>query len=245
MSEPVMFTRRDGVGIITINNPPVNALSRRVAEGIRRCLGEASADSGIRAVVVIGEGRTFVAGADINEFGKELPDLHALMEDCESLPRPLVMAIHGTALGGGLELAMAAHYRVAVADAQVGQPEVNLGIIPGAEGTQRLPRLAGVARAVEMCVTGAPLRAPDALAAGIIDRIVDGDLLSAAVQFALEVAASGGPWAKTSAVTKSWERPSRMRRCSHPAARWPGKPAKSDRAAESRGCNRGCDDAAL
>ncbi len=199
MSEPVMLTRRDGAGIITIDNPPVNALSRRVADGIRRCLAEAAADAGIRAVILIGAGRTFVAGADINELGKELPDLHALMEDCESLPKPLVVAIHGTALGGGLELAMAGHYRVALADAQVGQPEVNLGIIPGAEGTQRLPRLAGVARAVEMCVAGAPVRAADALAAGIIDRIVEGDLLSAALQFALDVAASGGPWPKTSA----------------------------------------------
>ena len=199
MSEPVTLARRDGVGIITIDNPPVNALSRRVAEGIRRCLSEAAGDAGIRAVVLIGAGRTFVAGADINELGKELPDLHALMEDCESLPKPLVMAIHGTALGGGLELAMAGHYRVALADAQVGQPEVNLGIIPGAEGTQRLPRLAGVARAVEMCVTGAPVRAAAALEAGIIDRIVEGDLLAAALRFAVEMAASGGPWPKTSA----------------------------------------------
>jgi len=200
MNRFVTLARRDGVGVITIDNPPVNALSRAVAEELGGCLGEAVSDSEIRAVVLIGAGRTFVAGADINELQKaELPELHSLLSSCENLPKPLVMAIHGTALGGGLELAMAGHYRVAAPGAQVGQPEVNLGIIPGAEGTQRLPRLAGVARALEMCVTGAPIGAQDALAAGIIDGIVTGDLLEGAIAFALEAGASGGPWPRTSA----------------------------------------------
>jgi len=200
MNRLVALTRRDGVGVITIDNPPVNALSRAVAEEIGTCLAEASSDSETRAVVLIGAGRTFVAGADINELQKaELPELHSLLLSCENLPKPLVMAIHGTALGGGLELAMAGHYRIAVAGAQAGQAEVNLGIIPGAEGTQRLPRLAGVARALEMCVTGAPISAQEALAAGIIDRIVTGDLLEGAIAFALEAASSGGPWPKASA----------------------------------------------
>jgi len=199
MNQFVHLTRRDGVGVVTIDNPPVNALSRAVAEEIGRCLDEAAGDGEIRAVVLIGAGRTFVAGADIGELQKaELPELHSLLASCENLPKPLVIAIHGTALGGGLELAMAGHYRVALAGSQVGQPEVNLGIIPGAEGTQRLPRLAGVARALEMCVTGAPIGVQDALADGIVDKIVTGDLLEDAIAFALEAAASGGPWPKSS-----------------------------------------------
>jgi len=199
MNRFVTLARRDGVGVITIDNPPVNALSRAVAEEAGACLAEAASDAEIRAVVVMGAGRTFVAGADISELQKaELPELHSLLSACENLPKPVVMAIHGTALGGGLELAMAGHYRVVAVGAQVGQPEVNLGIIPGAEGTQRLPRLAGVARALEMCVTGAPISAPDALAAGIIDKVVTSDLLEGAAAFALEAAASGGPWPKAS-----------------------------------------------
>jgi len=199
MNRFVTLARRDHVGVITIDNPPVNALSRAVVEETGSCLSEAASDAEICAVVLVGAGRTFVAGADVGELQKaELPQLHNLLSACENLPKPLVMAIHGTALGGGLELAMAGHYRVAVASAQVGQPEVNLGIIPGAEGTQRLPRLAGVERALEMCVTGAPIGARDALAAGIIDRMADGDLLADAVAFAREAAASGGPWPKSS-----------------------------------------------
>jgi 3-hydroxyacyl-CoA dehydrogenase len=188
-----------GVAVITINNPPVNALSPGVPEGIEAALDRAQSDPATRAIVLIGSGRTFIAGADINELATASgpPDLHALLQKMEDCPRPLVAALHGTALGGGLEVAMAAHYRVAVPDAQVGQPEVNLGIIPGAEGTQRLPRLAGIAKAVDMCVSGAPIKGADALQAGIIDRIVEGDLLERAVAFALEMAASGGPWPKT------------------------------------------------
>ncbi len=157
----------------------------------------------MQACVLIGGGRTFVSGADIREFGKmrsggardtmNFPDLLTRIENCR---KPVVMAIHGNALGGGLELAMAGHYRVALVGAQVGQPEVKLGIIPGAHGTQRLPRLAGVAKAVEMCAGGSPIKAEEAQKFGIVDRLVEGDLLTGAVSFAREVA--GKPVPKTS-----------------------------------------------
>jgi 3-hydroxyacyl-CoA dehydrogenase len=202
MSDLVQLTRQDGVAVIIINNPPVNALSPGVPEGIGEAIEQIEKDDSVRAAVVIGAGRTFVAGADIKEFGKVtsgqktrgegFKPLLLRIEDCA---KPVVMAIHGTAFGGGLELAMAGHYRVAAASAQVGQPEVKLGLIPGAAGTQRLPRLAGVARAVEMCAEGNPVKAADALHAGIIDRLIEGDLLAGAVAFAKEIA--GKPVRKT------------------------------------------------
>jgi len=202
MSELVDFTIDKGIAVISINNPPVNALSPGVPEGISEAIERIQKDGNIKAAVLIGSGRTFVAGADIKEFGKitsgktqgalELPSLLLRIEDCRT---PVVMAIHGTAFGGGLELAMAGHYRVAALSAQVGQPEVKLGIIPGAAGTQRLPRLAGVAKAVEMCAGGNPISAQDALQSGIVDRIIEGDLLAGAVAFAREIA--GKPARKT------------------------------------------------
>src|SRR5207302_2152994 len=157
------------VGVITIENPPVNALSPGVPEGIGAGIEQAEKDPEVHAVVIIGGGRTFIAGADIKEFGKitsaEKPrfSLHALLNRTEDSKKPVVMAIHGTAFGGGLEVAMSGHYRVAAPTAQVGQPEVKLGIIPGAGGTQRLPRLAGVKKAVEMCAFGEPIDAKTAL----------------------------------------------------------------------------------
>jgi 3-hydroxyacyl-CoA dehydrogenase len=198
MSELVSLTRDGEVGIITVNNPPVNALSPGVPEGIAAALESIAADDATKAAVLIGGGRTFIAGADIKEFGKItsgerkegitlLPLLRAI-EDCS---KPMVAAIHGTALGGGLEVAMAFHYRVAAPSTQVGQPEVKLGIIPGAAGTQRLPRLAGVEKAVEMCGFGEPIKATEALACGILDRIIEGDLLAGAVAFAREILAAG------------------------------------------------------
>ena len=198
MSELVSLTRDGEIGIITVNNPPVNALSPGVPEGIAAALESIVADDEIKAALLIGGGRTFIAGADIKEFGKItsgerkegitlLPLLRAI-EDC---PKPMIAAIHGTALGGGLEVAMAFHYRVAAPSTQVGQPEVKLGIIPGAAGTQRLPRLAGVEKAVEMCGFGEPIKAPEALACGILDRIIEGDLLTGAVAFAREILAGG------------------------------------------------------
>ncbi len=194
MTQLVTLDRRDDVAVITIQNPPVNALSPGVPEGIAAALDAAEQDTSVRAVVIIGGGRTFIAGADIKELEKAAagagagPDLHWLLQKIEDSPKPVVMALHGTALGGGLEVAMAGHYRVASPDAQAGQPEVNLGIIPGAEGTQRLPRLVGIAAAVDMCVGGKPIKAPEALRLGLIDRVIEGDLLTGAVSFAREVA---------------------------------------------------------
>src|SRR5205807_2647404 len=170
--------------------------------GISECIDNVCKDPGVQAAIIIGSGTTFVAGADIKEFGKItsgktqrgiafLPMLIRI-EDCS---KPVIMAIHGTAFGGGLELAMAGHYRIASPTAQVGQPEVKLGIIPGAAGTQRLPRLAGVAKGVELCADGNPIKAAEALKLGILDRIIEGDLLKGALAFAREVA--GKPTRKT------------------------------------------------
>ena len=199
MTELVQLARDNGVAIITINNPPVNALSPGVPGGISEALDQIAQDDGIKAVVLVGSGRTFVAGADIKEFGKMSSGnargagLLPLLLKIEDSGKPVVVAIHGTAFGGGLELAIAGHYRVAVSTAQVGQPEVKLGLIPGAGGTQRLPRLAGIAKAVEMCMSGNPVKAEEALRFGIIDRIVEGDLLTGAVAFAREVAGKPAP----------------------------------------------------
>jgi len=196
----VRFERDQDVAVLTIDNPPVNALSPGVPEALTAAVTQANADAPVRAIVVIGAGRTFIAGADVNEFQKPtaasyVAGLRACLLTIEDSAKPVVMAIHGTALGGGLETAMAGHYRVITQSAQVGQPEVKLGLIPGAGGTMRLPRLAGVAKAVEMCAFGAPIRAQDALAAGIADRIIDGDLRTGAVAFAREI--SGKPFRKT------------------------------------------------
>ncbi|HEY6905261.1 MAG TPA: 3-hydroxyacyl-CoA dehydrogenase NAD-binding domain-containing protein, partial [Candidatus Acidoferrales bacterium] len=194
MSDVVQVTKHSDIAVITINNPPVNALSPGVPEGISEALEKIGKDPAISAAVLIGGGRTFIAGADIKEFGKITsgrstrgPGLLPLLLQIEDCKKPIVMAIHGTALGGGLELAMAGHYRVAVPDAQVGQPEVKLGLIPGAGGTQRLPRLAGVKKAIEMCAAGNPINSEEALEFGIIDRIVESDLLTGAIRFAREI----------------------------------------------------------
>src|SRR5436190_19780085 len=185
MEQLVTYSKRDEIGVIAINNPPVNALSSGVLEGIQAALAVLERDAEVRAIIMIGRGRTFVAGADTNEFVEgTVPAFHPVLDAIEARANPVAMAIHGTALGGGLELAMAGHYRVAAPDAQVGQPEVKIGLIPGAGGTQRLPRLAGVAKAAEMCAFGEPISAQDALNVGIIDKLVDGDLLEGALAFA-------------------------------------------------------------
>ena len=195
-----------GVRVLYVENPPVNALSPGVPEALMAGIDAANADPDVKAVVVIGAGRTFIAGADLGTLeplawdpDAVKPDLHDLLACVEDSAKPIVMAIHGTALGGGLELAMAAHYRVAVSSAKVGLPECALGIIPGAEGTQRLPRLAGVAKALDMVVTSKPLAAIEAHEHGILDAVLDGDLLSGAVAFAEQAVAAGGPHPKTSA----------------------------------------------
>jgi 3-hydroxyacyl-CoA dehydrogenase len=199
MGNLVQFTKSGNIGVITINNPPVNALSPGVPEGISEAIDQLQKDDGLKAGVLIGGGSTFIAGADIKELekmavgkprGARLLPLLLKIEDC---CKPIVMAIHGTAFGGGMEIAMAGHYRVAVRNAKVGQPEVKLGIIPGAAGTQRLPRLAGVAKAVEMCSEGGPISAEEALQFGIIDKLIEGDLLAGAIAFAHEVAGRPAP----------------------------------------------------
>jgi 3-hydroxyacyl-CoA dehydrogenase len=194
-AERVLVETREGVGIVHIDNPPVNALDAPVRAALASALERLAAASGVEAVVVTGAGRTFVAGADIKELeaavwdhAVEPPDFHELLARVEDFPRPLVMAIGGAALGGGLELAMAGHYRIAAASARLGLPEVNLGIIPGAEGTQRLPRLVGVAKALEMCLSGRPIDAADALRAGLVDAVAEADVEAAAVAFARDTA---------------------------------------------------------
>jgi len=186
----ISLSVQDGIGVITINNPPVNALSSGVLEGLKSAVNALEGNAGVQAIVIIGGGRTFVAGADINQLSEIIagrqttPAFHPVLNAIEDCTKPIVMAIHGTALGGGLELAMAGHYRVASPDTQVGQPEVKIGLIPGAGGTQRLPRLAGVAKAAEMCAFGEPISARDAVEARIIDQIIEGDLREGAVEFA-------------------------------------------------------------
>jgi 3-hydroxyacyl-CoA dehydrogenase len=207
MGAPVELGSDHDVAIITINNPPVNALSPGVVEGLSKAVEQVSADESVRAVVLVGSGRTFVSGGDINEFvkftsGKKQRDGSILLQvllRIENCNKPMVVAIHGNALGGGLELAMAAHYRLAVPSAQVGQPEVKLGIIPGAAGTQRLPRLAGVAKAVEMCTEGKPVAAQEALRLDILDQLIEGDLLTGAVAFARSMV--GKPVSRTRDLT--------------------------------------------
>ncbi|HEV3310663.1 MAG TPA: enoyl-CoA hydratase/isomerase family protein, partial [Chloroflexota bacterium] len=200
MSDLVTLTREGEIGIVTINNPPVNALSPGVIDGLIAAVKALRADDTVRGIVLNGGGKIFCGGADINEFGKLTSGKKSLdvgfgvlLSALEDSPKPVICAIHGTAFGGGLEVAMACHYRVASPDAQVGQPEVKIGLIPGAGGTQRLPRLAGVAKAAEMCAGGEPVRATDAITAGILDKLIEGNLLTGAIAFAREVAAQGTP----------------------------------------------------
>jgi 3-hydroxyacyl-CoA dehydrogenase len=186
---PISTQKHGDVLIITSNNPPVNALSHAVREGLVAAIGEADADDAVKAVVIICQGQTFFAGADITEFGKpmQLPMLPQVVDIIENCTKPVVAAIHGTAFGGGLEVALASHYRVAVPSAKLGVPEVKLGLLPGAGGTQRLPRVAGVQKALEMAATGNPIGAKEAHDIGLVDRLIEGDLEQHAVAFAEEV----------------------------------------------------------
>ena len=157
---PVRYENKDGVGIITVDNPPLNVLSRAVRDGLMAAVREAAADSAASAVVLTGAGRTFTAGADITEFsstftGTDTNDICAAIED---MPKPVAVALHGTVLGGGVELALACHYRVAAKDARLGLPEVKLGLLPGCGGTQRLPRLTGAKPALDFIASGEPAR---------------------------------------------------------------------------------------
>lgn len=193
MSEVVSFEKRGRVGVVTVDSPPVNALSHAVRQGLLDGLAKALAEPGVDAVVLACKGRTFIAGADITEFGKppKAPWLDAVIAAYEGSTKPVVAAIHGTALGGGLEVALGCHYRVAVRDAKCGLPEVKLGLLPGAGGTQRLPRVVGFAKALEMIVSGDPIGAPSARELGLVDHVVGedgGDLVAAAVAFAEKIA---------------------------------------------------------
>jgi 3-hydroxyacyl-CoA dehydrogenase len=199
MADVVRYDITDRVAVLTIDNPPVNALSPTVWEAIDQSVQRANADPAADAIVLIGSGTTFIAGADIKVFDllKTPQDsltrsagTHALLRRMEDSTKPLVAAIHGNALGGGMEVAMSCHFRVAARDAKVGQPEVLLGIIPGAAGTQRLPRLAGAELALQMCTDGKPVAAPRARTAGMVDDIVEGDLRSGAIAFAKAKAAA-------------------------------------------------------
>ncbi|MGE3397271.1 MAG: 3-hydroxyacyl-CoA dehydrogenase NAD-binding domain-containing protein [Sphingomonas sp.] len=188
---PISTQKHGDILIVTSNNPPVNALGHAVREGLVAAIAEADGDDGVKAVVIVCQGQTFFAGADITEFGKpmQLPMLPTVVDIIENCTKPVVAAIHGTAFGGGLEVALASHYRVAVPSAKLGVPEVKLGLLPGAGGTQRLPRVAGVEKALEMAATGNPIGAVDAHAIGLVDRLIEGDPEQHAVAFAEEVKA--------------------------------------------------------
>jgi len=187
--DPISTTRHGDVLIVTSNNPPVNALGAAVRQGLVAAIEEAQGDQAIKAVVIRCEGQTFFAGADISEFGKPMvmPMLPQVVDIIENCSKPVVAAIHGTALGGGLEVALASHYRIAVRDAKFGVPEVKLGLLPGAGGTQRLPRVAGVQKALEMVTSGSMISAKEAFDVGLIDRIAEGELVQHAVALAEEV----------------------------------------------------------
>ncbi|TIP00009.1 MAG: 3-hydroxyacyl-CoA dehydrogenase [Mesorhizobium sp.] len=196
MSSSVSVTNDNGVAVVTIDNPPVNALSFHVRKPLYEALTALRDDPAAKAIVIACAGRTFVAGADITEFGKPVqqPKLRAIIALLEIIAKPTVAAIHGTALGGGLELALGCHFRVAEKSAKLGLPEVKLGLLPGGGGTVRLPRLVGAAKALAMIVSGTPISAGEAKAAGLIDAVVDSDLLAEAVRFAGEMADRGGPF---------------------------------------------------
>ncbi len=190
MSELVQLSKSDGIGVVTVDNPPVNALSQGVRQGLQDCVAKAMQDDEIKAVVLVGKGRLFLAGADIREFGKPAvpPHLHDVINAIEKCEKPVIAAVHGKALGGGLEVPLGSHYRVALASTELGFPEVKLGILPGAGGTQRAPRVIGVEAALNLIVNGDPIKAPKAKELGLIDEIVEGDLLEGAVAFARKVA---------------------------------------------------------
>jgi 3-hydroxyacyl-CoA dehydrogenase len=198
MAQLVSSTKQRNVAVIAVNNPPVNALSHAVRVGIRERLGDGLEDAGVDAVVVWCEGRTFIAGADIREFGKTPlePDVPEVVEFVAQARKPVIAAIHGTALGGGVELALACDFRVALSSAKLGLPEISLGILPGAGGTQRLPRLVGARAALDMIVGGRQVTAGKALDMGLLDEVVEGDLLAGAVALAERVVAERRPLRK-------------------------------------------------
>ncbi|MET0270594.1 MAG: 3-hydroxyacyl-CoA dehydrogenase NAD-binding domain-containing protein [Sphingomonas sp.] len=199
INDVTTYAQDDAIAIVTVDSPPVNALSAAVRAGVADAMAKAFADEAVAAIVLICAGRTFFAGADITELGKPpiQPDLRALQRIIEDAPKPVIAAMHGTALGGGLELALVAHRRIAVPSAKCGLPEVKLGLLPGAGGTQRLPRVVGVERALEMMTSGDPIGAAEAERIGLFDRLAgEGALREDAIAFAREVATAGGPLEK-------------------------------------------------
>ncbi len=176
MSTTVKAENRDGILVLTIDNPPVNALSHSVRAGLQEELAKAKNDASIKAIVLACAGRSFISGADIREFGKppQAPGLHEILDQLENSPRPVIAAIHGNALGGGLETALCCHFRIATKDTKLGLPEVKLGLLPGAGGTQRLPRVVGPAKAVQMIVSGDPINGDEGVKVGLARRSVRG-----------------------------------------------------------------------
>ncbi len=195
MSDKVAYSVHSSIAVVRIQNPPVNALSQAVRQGLSDAMGRAEADDAVKAVLIVGDGRAFIAGADITEFGKPPmePNLPDLCTRIESSPLVVVASMHGVSLGGGLEVALGCHYRVAQPSARVGLPEVHLGILPGAGGTQRLPRVAGAANAVEAITTGRHIKADEALEMGIIDRIEEGDPQEVGLDYAAELLRDNAP----------------------------------------------------
>ena len=192
LSKPVTYECNNSIARITINNPPVNALSQPVRKGILECVDKFSADSTAKIVVLYGSGKLFLGGADISEFGKppQAPSLPDVVSHIEACKKPIVAAIHGVALGGGLEIAMGAHYRLAIAGTKLGMPEVKIGLIPGATGTQRLPRLVGVEAALSMITSGKPATSEEALQSGLVDKLVPQTAIrTAGVEFANQILA--------------------------------------------------------
>lgn len=200
MNDVVRYSRSGETGVITVDNPPVNALGQAVREGLLRCVRQAAGDAGAKAVVIHCAGRTFIAGADIKEFDGVMaaPGMEEVFAAIEGCAKPVIAAVHGTALGAGVELALACHFRCAVPAAKLGLPELTLGIIPGAGGTQRLPRLIGAAPALKFIIDARPVDAKEAVAIGLVDRIIDGDLLAGAVSWAGELVEAKAPLRVTS-----------------------------------------------
>jgi 3-hydroxyacyl-CoA dehydrogenase len=193
LSQPISLAVEGGIAIITVDSPPVNAISAAIRRGLLAITRELAGRTDVQAVVLICAGRTFIAGADIKEFGGVMapPELRNVLTEFEALPQPVVVALHGTALGGGVEVALAGHYRIADQGAKLGFPEITLGVVPGAVGTQRLPRLIGAEKALDMFLDGKPVGAADAKALGLIDDVVTGDLRAAAVAYAKQLVADG------------------------------------------------------
>jgi|TARA_B110000908_G_scaffold117443_1_gene137630 3-hydroxyacyl-CoA dehydrogenase len=195
VSDKIAYARHGDIAVLSIHNPPVNALSQAVRQGLMERMDQAEADDGVRAVLIVGQGRAFIAGADITEFGKPpmAPSLPDVVDRIEASPLLVIASMHGVSLGGGLEVALGCHYRIAVPTARIGLPEVHLGLIPGAGGTQRLPRVAGVEAALDIMTTGRQAGAKEAAAMGVIDLVQDGDALTNGLAYVEKLLNDGAP----------------------------------------------------